>query len=87
MRTLSPGELKLLVGGYGSSAAEQLTNADIDALAQPAQSMNDSDAATYAVQQAASFGVNIGGATVTPIFNPFSGPNSIRYGVRVRVGC
>lgn len=88
MRVLSERELEIAVGGYNQyEAAEAVTDADIDSLAATAQTMSTADAEVFGAQQAQNFGVPVGPFTVTPIFNPFAGANSIRVGVRARARC
>ena len=88
MRVLSERELEIAIGGYNEySDPSAIADSDIDALAAQAQTMSTADAEAFGAQQSANFGVPIGPFNVTPIFNPFSGANSIRVGVRARARC
>ena len=91
MRELSQRELEIAIGGYNDAGvytdSSTITDSDIDAMAATAQTLSATDAATFGAQQAQSFGIPVGPFTVTPIFNPFSGANSIRTGFRVRARC
>ncbi len=90
MRVLSERELEITIGGYDNQNTgnpEAVTDSQIDAIAATAQNLSTAEAETFGAQQAASFGIPIGPFNVTPIFNPFSGANSIRFGVRARARC
>lgn len=91
MRVLSERELEIAIGGYdnggGSFDDSQISDSQIDGIAASAQGLSGDAAASFGTQQAQNFGVQVGPFTVTPIFNPFAGANSIRTGFRARARC
>ena len=75
-------------GSFEVTAGNATTDAEIQQFADAGQTMNATDFNDYASSKAMDFGINVGpGFTITPIYNPFSGPNSIRYGVKAKVRC
>lgn len=102
MRALSAQELDLVIGGYDNDSGglsydtvggdylvsgANLSDSAADSINSAINTLSGNDLDNFANQTAAAFGIPVGPFRVTPIYNPFSGPNDIRYGVKIGARC
>lgn len=69
------------------AATSAMTEDQINTINNAANTMGEEDLNTFANQQAQGFGIPIGPFRLTPIYNPFSGPNDIRKGFKIKAPC
>ena len=73
--------------GYEITATAAISDQTLVDYQNVANTMDSAAATNFVAAAAQDFGIPVGPFTITPIFNPFSGPNDIRYGARAKVRC
>jgi len=72
---------------YEITPTDMISDQELVDYQSAANTMDSAGLTNYVAASAQDFGIPVGPFTITPIYNPFSGPNDIRYGAKAKVRC